>query len=351
MAPRWLLRAMPAPASTQTMAAFTTTRTAVPHPAPRRGRRPIDPQQQDNPEMTSKPWLRRSLIAAGALAGIAALVVGTGIAMAHQRMTRQVQVAVQPLALPTDAAALARGSYLYRTRGCTDCHGADGAGRTLVDQGGLKIAGPHIGNGTGSVTAGYRVDDWVRAIRHGVAPGGRPLMIMPSQDYNRLTDADLGALVAYLKQLPPASGGSAVLQLPLPMRVLYGFGAIPDAASLIDHRLPPEQPVPEGATVEHGRYVAQMCTGCHGAGFGGGSVPGAPPEWPAAANLTPGDGGVMGRYPDAASFARMMRSGKRPDGTPIGVMPFEALAAMSDTDLEGTWRYLKSLPPRSFGTR
>ncbi|MFO1330749.1 MAG: cytochrome c [Rubrivivax sp.] len=301
--------------------------------------------------MNHRRWVRWTLITTGTLAVAATAALGTGLALATQRMTRHVDVPVQPVALPTDAAALERGAYLYRTRGCTDCHGQDGAGRTLVDKGGLKIAGPHIGTGDGSVTARYQSADWVRAIRHGVAPGGRPLMIMPSQDYNRLTDADLGALVAYLKQLPPARGGGAVLELPLPMRVLYGFGAIPDAASLIDHRLPPETPVAEGASVEHGRYVAQMCTGCHGAGFGGGKVPGAPPDWPAAANLTPGSGGAMARYPDPEAFARMFKTGKRPDGSAIAVMPFEALAGMSEVDVQATYRYLRSLPPREFGSR
>jgi len=305
--------------------------------------------------MKTKPWVRWTLLTLAALCAAAAAAVATGAVLGERKMARHLDVAVRPLALPTDAAAVERGRYLYTTRGCTDCHGTDGAGRILVDKDGLKITGPHIGNGEGSVTARYETADWVRAVRHGVAPGGRPLLIMPSQDYNRLTDADLGALVAYLRQLPPAAarenGGRAVLQLPLPMRVAYGFGAIPDAASMIDHRLPPEAPVPEAATVEHGRYVAQMCTGCHGAGFGGGKVPGGPPDWPAAANLTPGEGGVMGRYADAATFARMMRTGTRPDGSRIPVMPFDALAGMSDVDLQGMYSYLRTLPPRSFGTR
>jgi mono/diheme cytochrome c family protein len=304
--------------------------------------------------MTTKPWVRWTLLTFAAVAGAATTAVVAGTWLAERKMARHVDVAVAPVALPTDAAALERGRYLYTTRGCTDCHGTDGAGRTLVDKDGLKIAGPHIGTGTGSVTARYEATDWVRAIRHGVAPGGRPLLIMPSQDYNRLTDADLAALVAYLKQLPAVNvqgGGAAVLQLPLPMRVLYGYGAIPDAASMIDHRLPPEKPVAEAATVEHGRYVAQMCTGCHGAGFGGGKVPGGPPDWPAAANLTPGEGSAMARYADAGAFARMMRSGQRPDGSKVAVMPFEALSGMSDVDLEGMYRFLKTLPPRAAGTR
>ncbi len=301
--------------------------------------------------MLKNRWVRWTLITTAVLAAAAGSAVALGTTLAAKRMSRQVEVAVPPAAWPADAAAVERGRYLYATRGCTDCHGSDGAGRVLLDQGGMKVAGPHIGNGPGSVTAGYSPADWDRAIRHGVGRGGRPLMIMPSQDYNRLTDADLGAMVAYLKQLPPASGGPAVLQLPLPVRVLYGFGLIPDAAATIDHGLPPEQPVPEGATVAHGRYVAQMCTGCHGAGFGGGQVPGAPPDWPAAANLTPGEGGVMTRYPDAAAFAAMLRSGQRPDGSKIAVMPFEALAGLKDADVQGMYLYLKTLAPRAAGSR
>ena len=90
--------------------------------------------------------------------------------------------------------------YLFSSRGCVDCHGADGAGRTFVDDGrGVRIKGPNISPGPGSLVVRYQPEDWVRAIRHGVAPGGRPLMIMPSEDYNRLTDADLAALVAYMR--------------------------------------------------------------------------------------------------------------------------------------------------------
>jgi mono/diheme cytochrome c family protein len=39
------------------------------------------------------------------------------------------------LAIPTDSHALAQGAHLYATRGCADCHGADGAGREVFDAG------------------------------------------------------------------------------------------------------------------------------------------------------------------------------------------------------------------------
>jgi cytochrome c553 len=123
---------------------------------------------------------------------------------------------------------------------------------------------------------------------------------------------------------------------------LYAAGVVKDAAEKIDHRLPPAQPVPEGVSVEHGAYVANMCMGCHGAQLAGGPVPGSPPDWPAAANLT---GGLAG-YPSADDFVAMMRTGQRPDGTAVSaVMPFSSLREMSDVDLRALYVYLQSLPP------
>lgn len=285
---------------------------------------------------------------------VVALIAGVAVfgwLQADRKMTRRVEVAVAPLALPTEAAAIERGRYLFNSRGCAECHGADGGGHKAIDGGGLLVVAPHISPGPGSLTAAYAVEDWVRAIRHGVKPDGRPLMIMPSEDYNRLTDADVGALVAFLRQMPPVAGQAAVLQLPPPVRVFYGLGLIQDAAAKIDHGLAPAAPVPEGATAEHGRYVAQMCVGCHGAGYGGGKIPGGPPDWPAAANLTPGAGGAMGAYGDADGFIAMMRSGKRPDGSAIAVMPFASLSQLSDVDLRGLHAFLRTLPPKPAGSR
>lgn len=288
-----------------------------------------------------KTWVRVGLWSAAVVLAAAASALTAGHVLARQKMQRTLDVRVAAVAMPTDAAAIERGRYLYASRGCADCHGANGAGRAFINDGAFRVSGPHISPGSGSVTAHYRPEDWVRSIRHGVKPDGRPAMIMPSEDYNRMSDADLGALVAYLRQMPATTGQPAVLDLPLPVRVLYAFGQIRDAAEKIDHRLPPETPVPEGPTVEHGRYVAQMCKGCHGGELAGGKIPGGPPDWPAAADLRAG--AVMARYPSAEAFMRMMKSGHRPDGSKISVMPFESLAQMNDTDLRGLHAYLQSL--------
>ena len=293
-----------------------------------------------------RTWLQRGLAALLVLALAAAAAVAVGLQLAERKAQRRITVNVQPVAVPGDAVSLERGRYLFSSRGCADCHGAGGSGRRFVDGGdSLQLAGPAIARGDGTVTARYNVVDWVRAVRHGVKPDGTPLRVMPSEDYNRLTDADLGALVAYVQSLPPVPAQAATIVLPLPARVLYGFGQLPDAADKIDHSLPPQQPVPEGVTLEHGKYVANMCLGCHGPALAGGRIPGGPPDWPAAADLRPG-ARAMAVYPDAAALVALFRSGKRPDGSAVQVMPFESLRHMSDTDVRALHLYLKSLPTR-----
>ncbi len=300
-----------------------------------------------------KRWITRSLAALLALAVLAGAALFAALQGAERKAQRRIDLPPYALAVPTDAAAVERGAYLYASRGCADCHGADGSGRVFVEapDGSLKIRGPNLT--PGGVVAGYTPADWDRAIRHGVARDGRPLRIMPSEDYNRFTDADAGAIVAYLQQLPAVGGGAAELRFPVPMRVLYALGAIPDAAEKIDHALPPSQPVPEAADAVHGAYVANMCIGCHGPNLSGGRIPGGPPDWPAAANLTPGAGSTMPTlYADAGAFVKMMRTGLRPDGSRVSpVMPFGALAKMSDVDLQALHAYLRTLAPRAAGGR
>jgi len=298
----------------------------------------------------AKAWLKRIGITLLVLVALAAAALFAGNHLASQKMQRRVDVAVQPLAYKDDAAAIERGRYLFASRGCVDCHGAKGNGNMFVDDGkGMRIAGPNISPGPGNVVKDYQPVDWVRAIRHGVNPQGRALMIMPSEDYNRFTDDDLAALVAYIRQMPPAAGGGPVIDLPLPVRAMYGFGLIHDAAGRIDHTKAPEKPVPDGVTLAHGAYVANMCLGCHGAKLAGGKVPGGPPDWPAAANLTPGSDSAMGRYPDAESFAKMFKTGARPDGQSIQVMPFGSLREMNSTDVRALYLYLKGLAPQPHG--
>jgi cytochrome c553 len=288
---------------------------------------------------------------------VVALAVGALFAgavwMGEQKMDRVVDVRVVPVAFTKEPAALRLGKYLFESRGCGECHGMDGRGRVLIDNpNGFHVSTPSLTPGPASPVAAYAESDWVRAIRHGIDPKGRALLIMPSEDYNRMNDGDFAALVGYIRALPAGPGQPATVRLPAFMKALYGAGAIQDAAGKIDHRAPPPAAVPVAANVEHGAYVANMCIGCHGPRFAGGKIPGGPPDWPPASNLTPGEASAMARYDTWEKLAAMMRTGKRPDGSAVNkAMPFASLANLNDTDIQALHAYFGTLAPRKAGER
>ena len=292
------------------------------------------------------------------LAAVAALMllVVAGLAGfawfgSEAKRNRVIAVDVAPVAIAISAEDLARGRYLFESRGCTDCHGRDGAGRVVVDDGaGLLVRAPNITSAVGTVASSLGPLDWVRVLRHGIKPDGRPLLVMPSEDYARMTDADLGSLIGYVKTLPPTEGEVPEIRLPLVVRFLYASGLMLDAAEKIDHTLPPPEPVAASDVVASGDYVANSCRGCHNPALSGGPIPGAPPDWPAAANLTPGPGGALAHYPTEASFAAMLKTGKRPDGTAVSpVMPFMSLKELDAGDITALYAFFKTLPPRKQG--
>lgn len=287
-----------------------------------------------------------SLAVVAVAAGVAATAA---VLLTNHKLERIVEVEVRPAQLAS--TDLQRGEYLFVTRACTECHGKDGGGHVMVDdpKGGLLMRAPNITRG-GSTVGSYTDIDWLRLLRHGVKPSGHPAFIMPSEDYAQMADEDVAALVSYIRSLPPAPESKAEFKLPLIMKALYAFGVIKDSAEKIDHTRPAPTRVPENLH-QKGEYVANVCAGCHGQGLAGGKIPGAPPAWPAAANLTSATDGAMTRYSSMDAFRNMMRTGKRADGTSVTIMPFENFKAMNDAELDALFAFLKTLPPKASGSR
>jgi cytochrome c553 len=65
-----------------------------------------------------------------------------------------------------------------------------------------------------------------------------------------------------------------------------------------------------------------------------------------ASNLTPDPAtGIGNRYTEA-SFLQTMRTGKKPNGTPVQPpMPAEVYQNMTDEDLRAIWAYLRTIKP------
>lgn len=278
------------------------------------------------------------------------LVVGAAVvyALSERRLRRRYPVAAASVPVRWDSAGVARGEHLYHTTTCALCHGEDGGGAVYSDAGPIGLlAGPNLTRGRGGI-AELRADaDWVLAIRYGIHQDSTSLMVMPSEVFTHLSDADLGALLAYLRQLPPVDRD-------VPLSHFRWLGRLLLATGRMNILVAPKTPanaeraaVAEGPTVEYGRYLANVsgCHGCHGYGLSGGRVEG-PPGIPPASNLTPAG---LGEWTEQ-TFVALMRSGRRPDGSTLHeFMPWRQFSHMTDTELAALWRYLQSVPPKAFG--
>jgi hypothetical protein len=98
---------------------------------------------------------------------------------------------------------LERGEYLVKSvSACMDCHGENLQGKPFLDEQPIGyISAPNLTRGAGGVGEWYTLEDWARAIRHGVGGDGRVMGGMPSDSYAHLSDEDL-AVPANLARFP-----------------------------------------------------------------------------------------------------------------------------------------------------
>lgn len=283
----------------------------------------------------------------GALVLLAVLAVSAVYAITANKLGRTYNVSVQPVGVPAGAASLQRGKHIAETRGCIDCHGADLGGAKVIDDPAVgRMWGSNLTGGQGSRAAAFTDEDWVRAIRHGVAKDGHPLVLMPSIEYSQFSDDDLGALIAYLKTVPKVDRERVPVSVGPVARALILAGEFKLAAEHIDHAGLRPPVVTPGLTADYGRYLAVSCSGCHGEQFAGGRIPGAPPDWPLSRNLTPA--GDLAKWSEA-DFLKVLETGVRPDGTQLNpVMPL-AFGKMTDVEKKALWIYLKTVPAANTG--
>ncbi len=283
-------------------------------------------------------WLRRL--------GMLVLVLVVGVAgvfgVAYWRSEAAIAktYAIDDAPLPLADADLARGEHLYVSRGCSDCHGKDGAGTLDISAGPVFRA---VGANISPTGLGGRYDaaKLAAAIRHGVRADGTTLIFMPSYDYSELSDRDTADLVAYTLQLPPAGEPREASELRPLGRLLWLLGKADELlpAGMIDHR-PRDRSAPEAiASAAYGAYLVAVCQGCHRPDLMGGME--LEPGKPKSSNINGARGGLQGWT--QADFVRAMREGRRPDGRAIDeVMPWRTLGTMTDTELEALWAYLQA---------
>jgi cytochrome c553 len=269
-----------------------------------------------------------------------------GVSEAKLRKTYTV-AAAGTLHVTQDPAQIERGRHLVTAVAkCVDCHTDNLAGKKFIDAGPLGVVyASNLTGGQGGILGRYTDAQLEQAIRHGIRPDGRGIMIMPSDEYQYLADEDVSAIIAYLRTLAPVDSTYPASKLGPVGRALFAAGKLPFIpAERVDHAATgPRTAPPAGATREYGQYLVSVggCRGCHGPNLVGGPSPepGAPP----AANITPA--GPMGQWTEQ-QFYTAIRTGTRPDGSKIlEFMPWKSMSRHTDDELRAIWMYLRTVPP------
>lgn len=279
-------------------------------------------------------------IVLGGLIGVCVVAAAVLFFLGGSRLSRRYDVQVTRIALPTDDSAIARGRHLVEAVAlCVGCHGEDLSGDVLIDE--PMIATVYASNltaGRGGVGATLTDTDFVRAIRHGVNPDGRGLMIMHADAYHHLTEEDLGAIIAYVRSVPPVDHEVPATRGGLLGKVLVPLGAFDTEtmplipAEVIDHEAPiTHTPLP-AVTAQYGEYLVSiaLCPTCHGRQFTGGPPieEGAPPPPNIRAYGVPG--GLT-----EEQFITTIRTGVTPYGKGLNpdAMPWKVYQKMTDDEL------------------
>jgi mono/diheme cytochrome c family protein len=290
----------------------------------------------------------------GGLVLVAVLLVIVLFLVGSRKVNRTYDVAIAAVSIPADAASIARGKHYVEAVGvCQVCHGQNLAGPVIDDCKDVpcigfsdesifgKIAPANLTSGIGGIGGSFTDDDYIRAIRHGIGMDNQALTIMPAEEYNRISDDDLGAIIAYLKTLPPVDNEVGESGLGPLGRTLASFvgGLIP--ASLIDHEAQRPQSPAIGLTAEYGEYLSNICAVCHGEGLSGSRVPGN--DRVKAPDITMS--GDIGSW-TKSQFLDAIRSGNTPRDNLLDprFMPWNRFTQMTNNELDAIWLYLESLP-------
>jgi Cytochrome c553 len=279
-----------------------------------------------------------SLVGLIIVAGLALFLIGN----AH--LNKTYDVPLSNIVIPTDEASIEFGKHRVETL-CQACHGQDLSGKNLFTDDSLgSIDSANLTTGEGGVGREFTSDeDYVRAIRHGINPEGKPIFMSAVNSTSQLSDEDLGAIIAYLKTILPVDHVTNGVRFKPLAKILFGagmFGKLP--AEAISHEIHVTAPE-RGASVEYGGYLVSTndCHDCHGQELAGAKFPDQSISL-ITPNLTPG--GEVGFWSEE-EFINTIRTGITPSGHQLSEhMPWETYKYFTDDELKAIYMYLRSLP-------
>ena len=263
---------------------------------------------------------------------IAVLVVAAVVliwALSERALAERVEPAESRLAAPTPAQ-LADGERQLTILGCVSCHGPNLQGKKFVDLPGIAtIHAPNIAR-LAPTMSDARLD---HAIRQGIGHDGRALFIMPSQQYQFLTDQEVAALIGAIRRLPAVGSEQPPIKLGPKGRVGVALGKFPNIPSRIAAYRSNALPDLGSATATGRHLVQTRCSDCHGADLKGQELePGT-----VSADLS-----IVGAY-DSEQFRTLLRTGVAPGNKKLGLMGSVArndFSHMTDEEIDAVHGYL-----------
>lgn len=282
------------------------------------------------------------------LGSLIGLVVVAGVVlylMGSARLNKKYDIPPSNITIPTDATSIAFGKHRAETL-CEGCHGADLSGiNNWFNTASLgTIDSVNLTAGEGGIGSTFTTEDYVRAIRHGIGPDNKPLFMTAVISTSNLSDKDLGAIIAYLKTIPPVDHKTNGRHFTPLAKIMFGAGMLgklpAESVSHDVHVTAPEV----GVTPDYGKYLVDTndCRVCHGPQLNGGPYPD-----PTIKIITPNItlGGELGFWTEE-QFMNAIRTGKTLGGHELNSehMPWKIYSKFEDAELQAIWAYLQSLP-------
>jgi mono/diheme cytochrome c family protein len=252
---------------------------------------------------------------------------------------------------------IARGKALTVAADCAGCHTADPArpfaGGKRIDTPFGGIYSPNLTPDRDTGLGAWSDEDFRRALRDGVAPGGaRYYPAFPYPYFTKLTREDIVAIRAYLQTLAPVHSVTPPPELrwPLNYRILMrAWNGLFFRPGLFE----PNQS--KSAQWNRGAYLVQSaahCGACHtpknvfgadkpGRAYGGGLVQG----WFAPRLDSAPRGGLKSwSADDLVEYLQSGRNGRSHADGPMAEVVVDSTSKMSDGDVRAIATYLKDLP-------
>lgn len=195
------------------------------------------------------------------------------------------------------------GARLATVLGCTGCHGMNLQGANMADK---PEDGAMYSPNLTLLVPQYSDADFEQLFRRGIPKDHRRFWYMQVESFQFLSDADLAAVIAYLRTLKPAGGQQPPFKFNAVEYKDVQQGILGDAqAQIRKYRSNP--PVDLGPKYAWGRYLVQTtCTSCHNNALQG---------WP---NFTP-NLDIAGTY-SKAELTRLLTNGQGKQGKDVGPM-------------------------------